>query len=207
MPQKYALYLNRKAILFNNSQGVHPQVDKDLIFHGSSQNSLIEALDALESALNEELRIYLPDFSFAKALPLLKTRYHFLQAAGGIVIAPLNQALFIYRLDTWDLPKGKVEKDEAIDTAAAREITEETGISVLANQKFLCHTYHMYPHKGKTVLKETTWYTFETPEASRLIPQTEEDITEAVWKNLDDLSDVLQNTYPSIEDVLTCLNQ
>src|SRR5580698_8619121 len=37
----------------------------------------------------------------------------FIEAAGGLINNDKNQYLFIYRQDTWDLPKGKLEKKEA----------------------------------------------------------------------------------------------
>ena len=49
-------------------------------------------------------------------------------AAGGLVINPDNEFLFIFRKGKWDLPKGKPEKDESLDDCAIREVTEETGI-------------------------------------------------------------------------------
>ena len=37
--------------------------------------------------------------------------------------------LFIYRNDKWDLPKGKIEKNEVVIEAAVREVMEETGVA------------------------------------------------------------------------------
>ena len=41
------------------------------------------------------------------------------------VLNPQKEILFIYRNDTWDLPKGMVEKEESIEATALREVAEE----------------------------------------------------------------------------------
>src|SRR5438552_3388516 len=58
-----------------------------------------------------------------QSLPLI-------EAAGGIVKNTDGAYLFIYRLDKWDLPKGKIEKGEKTKEAAVREVEEECGITV-----------------------------------------------------------------------------
>jgi 8-oxo-dGTP pyrophosphatase MutT (NUDIX family) len=202
MPQKYALYLNRKAILFNNLQDLQKQGDKLIVFDGTCENTLFRALDWVQNSDNEEATIYLSGIAIEFALPLLKTRYKFIRAAGGIVEAPTGEILFIRRLGCWDLPKGKVEEKEPLELAASREIREETGVETLENQKFLCSTWHTYIHKEKEILKETTWYSFTTPKIVDTIPQFEEDISSAEWILPERFCEVVKDTYPSIVDVI-----
>jgi len=45
------------------------------------------------------------------------------KAAGGKVLKE-DKVLFIYRFNKWDLPKGKLEKGEAIEQCAVRESEE-----------------------------------------------------------------------------------
>lgn len=161
-----------------------------------------DALSIIQKDDNQELTIDLSPISLDEVLPLLKNLYVFIQAAGGIVENKHGDLLFIYRLGCWDLPKGKVEKYENIETAASREITEETGLQDLQNQKYLIKTYHTYSQKAKDYLKETTWYRFTTDSEVELSPQGEEGITEAEWVSKDKIEGILQNTYPSIEDVV-----
>ena len=56
-------------------------------------------------------------------------------AGGGKVYNTKGEVLFIYRNDKWDLPKGKLEKNESIENAALREVEEETGVKNLQLEK------------------------------------------------------------------------
>ena len=72
-----------------------------------------------------------------------------IEAAGGIVQNDQHQILFIFRLNKWDLPKGKVEKGENYEQAAIREVEEETGVSNLHLKNKISCTYHTYSAFGK----------------------------------------------------------
>ena len=125
-----------------------------------------------------------------------------IKAAGGLVKNGNGEYLFIHRLGKWDLPKGKVEEDEKMHTAAVREVQEECGIKINYLGKKIATTYHTYYMRGKFVLKQTQWYDMGVNKKPQLIPQAEEDITEAVWLNKKELKKIKENTYPLIEDIL-----
>lgn len=129
-------------------------------------------------------------------------RYHYIEAAGGLVINEFGEGLFIHRLGRWDLPKGKVEVGEDYPTAAWREVEEECGISDHELGAELPSTYHTYEMKGKSILKRTYWYEMRIPGRPELTPQTEEDIAECSWLAQEDWGQVEANTYPSILTVL-----
>lgn len=137
---------------------------------------------------------------------LLKKTFfkHFtlIEAAGGIVQNEHKDILFMQRLGKWDLPKGKVEKDEALEIAAAREITEETGLENIQLKKKIGETYHTYDAYGKHYLKTTHWYYFTSKGSEDLIPQIEEDITELKWFKTKHIKEPMVNTYPSIKDIM-----
>ena len=121
-----------------------------------------------------------------------------ISAAGGLVLNPKKEVLFIYRNNTWDFPKGKIEKGESIETAAIREVEEECGIFNLAILKKLITTYHIYFQKGMK-LKETHWFLMSSNYDKELVPQIEEGITEVTFKNNLEINDALQNTYANIK--------
>lgn len=125
-----------------------------------------------------------------------------IKAAGGLVKNSKGNYLFIFRNKKWDLPKGKVEKGEKMKEAGLREVEEECGVKIQSNNEKICKTYHVYTLGSKLVLKKTNWYAMTVKGEPKLIPQKEEGITKAVWLGSDELEAVLDNTYPSIVQVL-----
>ncbi len=65
-------------------------------------------------------------------------------AAGGIVVNPNKEILWIFRRGFWDLPKGKLDPNESIEACAIREVMEETGISNLVLGDLILTTKHLY---------------------------------------------------------------
>lgn len=128
--------------------------------------------------------------------------YKKIDAAGGIVFNSKKEFLVISRLGKWDLPKGKVEKDEKIEEAAVREVEEECGITNVNRLNEVCKTYHTYQLNGASILKRTIWYHMEYKGEEALIPQTEENITEAKWLPWADRETIFDNTYGNIIDVI-----
>ena len=129
------------------------------------------------------------------------------EAAGGIVANKVGEYLFIKRLGRWDLPKGKIEKGESIEETAIREIEEECGISNLELGSEICSTYHFYEDKEIFILKKSYWFeVIYTGNDMKLMPQLNENITEAKWFNKSDLAQIKNNTYPSILSVLKAIN-
>lgn len=124
------------------------------------------------------------------------------KAGGGLVINENKEILFMFRRGKWDLPKGKLDPGESLESCAQREVTEETGISHLQLIRFLIVTEHEYEERGQVILKETHWWLMKTNGNQKLIPQTEEDITELKWMGLSDFKIIQQNTYPGILEVM-----
>ena len=110
--------------------------------------------------------------------------------------------MVIKRKGKWDLPKGRVEEGESTEIAAAREATEETGISRLNVKSHIIDTYHVYLEDMTPVLKKTHWFMMEALSDEQPTPQLDEEISEAVWYDQEDLPMILGNTYLSIIDVL-----
>jgi 8-oxo-dGTP pyrophosphatase MutT (NUDIX family) len=124
-----------------------------------------------------------------------------IEAAGGLVFNPEGETLWIKRLGKWDLPKGKIEPDEAPEMAAIREISEECDLA--GNELHLIvplrETYHTYTMRGKHVLKITWWYEVLYTGSASGSPQLEEAITEVKWlSNSEVKKQVLPNTYGNI---------
>ena len=127
--------------------------------------------------------------------------YQLVEAAGGVVVNQKQDILWMFRLGKWDLPKGKLEKNEKFETAAVREVEEECNVKADLGNK-ICTSYHTYTHKNKLVLKKTRWYAMKTNFTGTLIPQTEEGIEKVEWMNEKQQIQALTNTYSSIRYVI-----
>ncbi len=129
--------------------------------------------------------------------------YVFVQAAGGCVTDERKRLLMIHRLGIWDLPKGKVDKGEAVDAGALREVREECGLKNVELLKRLCETWHTYERKGKQHLKRTDWYLMRGTNSDPLKAQTEEDISEVRWMDAAEVATMKAATYPSLRQVIS----
>lgn len=152
----------------------------------------------VDQVVNYLLLVEDPKATFKK----IKKQVKVIHAAGGLVKNGDGKLLFIYRLEKWDLPKGKVDPGEKSRTTAVREVQEECGIKVDYLGEKIISSYHVYEMKGVLVLKKTKWYEMAVNKSPKLIPQFSEDITEAKWLGKEDLGKVLENTYQLIKDVL-----
>ena len=115
-----------------------------------------------------------------------------------MVINAKDELLFIERNNKWDLPKGRTEKGEDIETTSLREVEEETGVEGLSITEFMRETYHIYKSKGKFKLKVTHWYLMKTEYCGVLKPQAEEGITQAVWKTTEEAKEALPTAYSNV---------
>ena len=125
-------------------------------------------------------------------------------AAGGLVTNPKGEILWIFRRGFWDLPKGKLDEGETIQTCAVREVAEETGISNIQLHDMLCFTNHLYFDKylNEEVVKRTYWFHMTIPNMQEGIPQLTEDIEKIEWLSLDKARHCLNHTYPTILEVV-----
>jgi ADP-ribose pyrophosphatase YjhB (NUDIX family) len=162
---------------------------------------------AISSLLHE---IKKPDFhagiifdpDFEKLKKAFFKHFKVIEAAGGIVQNTEKELLFIFRKGKWDLPKGKMEKNEPADSCAKREVEEETGVKNLELKNVVGDTYHIYDEFGKHYLKISHWFYFTCGNHQILKPQIEEDITEIKWYKTKDIRKPVSNTYATIKDIL-----
>ena len=129
-------------------------------------------------------------------------KFTLVQAGGGLVTNTAKEILMIFRRGKWDLPKGKLDAEETLEQCAVREVEEETGLQQIQLKKHLLTTYHTYHESGKFILKESHWYAMQISKKQSLVPQAEEDIAEARWVKTKQLPELMENTFPSVKDVL-----
>jgi ADP-ribose pyrophosphatase YjhB (NUDIX family) len=197
MAQKYRIYINEKVILLTESEPKkkenYEKIDADVFDLKIIYTWILAHQNKNFYVLCKDVKTFLKEVS--KSVTLIK-------AAGGLVKNEKDEYLFIYRNDKWDLPKGKVEKEEQIKEAAVREVEEECGIKVSNLDEKICKTYHAYIMRGEVVLKKTYWYNMRCKGQGKLKPQKEEGITDARWFRKGHIGPIVKNTFPSIMDVL-----
>jgi 8-oxo-dGTP pyrophosphatase MutT (NUDIX family) len=138
----------------------------------------------------------------SEILKQIKRHFIHIKAAGGLVLNKKKEVLLIKRLGKWDLPKGKLEEGETKQLGAIREVEEECGIKGVRILKKLKTSYHVYPFKNSWAIKTSYWYWMTYEGNDKLIPQAEENITEAIWVNFKKLNVDALETYPAIAAVL-----
>lgn len=195
------IFLNNKTVYLINDQKLF----------NSKEKSALEKIDSAEEMQlkynntvdkNNITALYFFNKDEKKLLDYFTAMFKVINAAGGFVQNDKNEWLFIYRNGKWDLPKGKIEKNEAIKTAAMREVEEECGISGLTIIKELTVTYHVYSLNGKAHLKRTYWFEMTCTDNKVLVPQLEEGIMDAKWFKKAKFSTILTNTYDSVKEVI-----
>ena len=191
----YKVFINNSEIILTTEK----EYSKDILSLSIKDVNLQTIISHLLKNPGQKIHLY--GKSYEKIFKILFKKIPVIEASGGKVYNANNDILFIYRNNTWDLPKGKIEKDESITNAALREVQEETGVLGLEVVRFLQRTYHIYQYKGKYVLKVTYWFEMMTNQNTKLIAQEEEGITEVCWKNQNEAKEALKNTYASIKQL------
>lgn len=101
-------------------------------------------------------------------------------SAGGVVVAGDRVLVLKKFRGDWVLPKGRLERGEALEDAALREVREESGLSckILRSIGFVKYNYRHF--NGERVQK-TVHYFCMAEEKGRLKPQKEEGFCEATF--------------------------
>ena len=203
----YKVFINDKPLILADASFTQEKAtDRVLVTqYAGKQKFLYSFIDTLEKSPHYDGIVLLSN-DLPKLWADFQAIFKIIEAAGGVVFNEKQEALLIYRLKTWDLPKGKIDKGETPEVAAVREIQEETGLNVVELGDFLCHSYHTYEQKGKRILKKTHWYKMTTAEM-KLTPQYSEDIEQAEWHDLTEFLQVKRTIYPLILDVLAAVTK
>ncbi|MEN9611494.1 MAG: hypothetical protein RLZZ628_2308 [Bacteroidota bacterium] len=199
----YKIFINNTPLYLMETHAVSTEwknQPKSIVMPYIDRKSLFWYIDKLEK--NGEMNyILLHSNDLEKLWADFKSIYKIIQAAGGVVENADGKTLLIFRRNFWDLPKGKIDKGETKEHAAVREVQEETGIQQIELLNPIRTTYHTYPQKEKRILKETFWFKMKTQETD-LLPQTEEDIEQAIWV---DLKTFLTPELPIYKNILEVL--
>ena len=191
----YKVFVNRLSIVLTSEKN----------YLDNSRTFLLTSITIKEIVkklkLNDEIFLYHPNKK--KLLKEFKKKLKTIVAAGGIVKNDENQILFIFRKGKWDLPKGKIEKNEKIDDGALREVVEETGVKKIKIDRFFDTTYHIIKTKKQFFLKETHWYKMKSNYKGKLRPQKSEGIRSVRWKKIKEAKEIKKKTFRNISIILT----
>ncbi|MEJ7780089.1 MAG: NUDIX domain-containing protein [Daejeonella sp.] len=198
MAQIYKIYINETVLILTDSV---PSDIEDYQEVNQREFKFFKFYSKIKLQRNPKIFLLLAQ-DFKEEFKRIKKSMTTIKAAGGLVSNEENKYLFIFRKGKWDLPKGKLDKGETFRIAAVREVEEECGITINSSGDKICKTYHIYEVEGEPVMKKTVWYWMRADKQPELIPQIEEDITDARWLAAGDFMLVRENTYPLIRDVI-----
>jgi 8-oxo-dGTP pyrophosphatase MutT (NUDIX family) len=128
------------------------------------------------------------------------------ESGGGIVKGPDGRVVIVRQHgNSWSFPKGHLEPNEDVRTAAQREIEEETGITDLMYVRDL-GSYERYSigpdgmgENKEWGLKKITFFLYTTPQHA-LHPRADGEISEARYVTRDEAFEML--THPRDREFL-----
>lgn len=203
MAQMYKVFIDDRVIFFVEKLPENiKNIKGAIVYRYYTAKELCELINAFHQSMDHIGELFIHHEDGEKLFQKFRTEYTFIQAAGGVVYNENNEVLVIKRKGKWDIPKGKIEEGEDIRDGAIREVEEECNIQAPRIQKKLLTTYHMYVLENEPVVKETHWFEMAVNGNDRLIPQTQESITEVKWMKRDNMDEVFHNTFGSIKELL-----
>ncbi len=195
----YKVFFNQKPIVLTTN--IPPTEEDSPFFYVKFTNKKF-IIQVLKSKKVKMLYLYHPKED--KLFHYFFCIFKLVEAAGGLVRnLKTNNFLFIFRNKKWDLPKGRINKNEEVQKAAIREVEEETGVENLSITKSLNTTYHIFKRNRKYRLKKTFWYLMETNYSGELTPETKEGIEKAVWIDKEIIVSLKSEMYKNIDLVIS----
>lgn len=124
-------------------------------------------------------------------------------SAGGMVYRQADDGYyFVLILDAygkWTFPKGGVEKGESEETAAVREVGEETGLKELSSQGYLGETeVKVHKPNEKPYRKLIKYFLIEAKDEKITVPDVSE-LQDVKWFSLAEAIDTLD--YENAKDI------
>jgi len=201
----YKIYYNDKLICLchDMTERLYEKNNSTTHLHYSGKTKyLLSVIDKIEKGQQpHNYRIFYKDIVRLKKD--FFSLFKIVKAAGGLVLNRKSEILLIHRRGSWDMAKGKMESGETKKQSALREVMEETGLQQLNLINKVETTYHIYRDKSdRRVIKPSYWYLMSTTDMD-LVPQSEEDIEQAIWaKSKDIMAGKYEPMYSSIRSVL-----
>jgi 8-oxo-dGTP pyrophosphatase MutT (NUDIX family) len=190
----YKVFFNQRPLILTTKP---PEITDTTLVLPIKYTEAKNLISALKSKRYQSIYAYHPKVD--KLWKHFYQKFGLIEAAGGLVKHQNGKTLMIFRNGKWDLPKGRIEKNEIILDAALREVREETGVLDLTIVKPIQETLHIFKRNHKYKLKKTYWYLMHSNCSRPLVPQSLEGIEKAVWLTNDEVKVCLQNAYANIK--------
>jgi 8-oxo-dGTP pyrophosphatase MutT (NUDIX family) len=134
---------------------------------------------------------------------MARTRAREEVSAGGVVYRfDDGRPLFLLIRDSyanWGFPKGHLERGEAPETAAVREVREETGLAGVESRGVIETIDWYFRFRGRLIHKVCHFYLMESA-TDQTSPQMAEGITECQWVTFEDATRMI--SYANARQVL-----
>ena len=193
----YRLFCNNRLLTAN-------YFCEDVLYDNNKGVSSADIREIIAEWLEADGDIDLCDVDGTDLAVAVRDTFRQAPAAGGVVLVD-DKIVAINRNGIPDLPKGHIERGESPDTAALREVEEETGLSNLQIIKPLTPTWHCYLLDGRWTLKKTSWFLMRSLDNNPSFrPQTEEGISNVFFTDPHH-PDFFNNTFASIRFLISSL--
>jgi 8-oxo-dGTP diphosphatase len=73
---------------------------------------------------------------------------------GKFLFIQRNRSLYPDTLPGWDIPGGRIDPSEPLETALAREVTEEIGLTI-ASHPHIIYAQDIFPSAGRHIVRLT----------------------------------------------------
>lgn len=198
----YKVFINEKPVILTGNTPKSVGGDKIRMYQHTGLMGLGQITEALVENQNDEEPVVINSKDFQLLRNDFLSLFDPVTAAGGIVFHPEKGMLWIRRHGRWDLPKGKIDRNEKVERAAIREVEEETGIRKISIRAPLGTTHHAYREKNSLILKTSHWFVMETEKPdSKLIPQLNEGIMEVAWADENSVQEKIDDTWASLKEL------
>lgn len=198
----YKIYINNNVLILKSNQLTLDSEYKDFKVLQYNHKLLSGYIDKLEKS-TEPCNLILNSNNYTVDSKSFVEYFKIIEAAGGLVKNDRNELLIIYRRGHWDLAKGKIDKNESKESAAIREVKEETGVENIELLREFDISHHVYRDSRykKPVLKRTYWYEMLSLDEA-FHPQAEEDILEVRWCDYNRICALKTQFYRNVYDLM-----
>ncbi|MBC9931900.1 NUDIX hydrolase [Chitinophaga qingshengii] len=200
MQANMTIYLNERPLIISASeQNIPAGINGAKVYQNPDTEKIEKVLQKMEEG-KKEAAVFLTE-DVKQLFKKVSLHFTVLVAAGGLITNPAGEVLMMFRRGKWDLPKGKQDPGEDLETCAIREVAEETGLHTIDLTHKITETFHYYPMKTKKVLKHTYWYRMQFTGTELTVPQIEEDIQDIEWIKPENVEKYLKYSYENIREV------